>query len=112
MNLRELFSGPDDEATMAEIRACGDKLINQLMNGCDGERDQFMNSEDLHQIYKMLPRRAGSIDALFLYVTAKLHKEHGMMLVPVPIVDVNRMSGRMSTSAMVLYAVRDEQVDV
>lgn len=27
MNIRELFTAPDDKATMNEIHACGDELI-------------------------------------------------------------------------------------
>ena len=91
MNIRELFTAPDDEATLNEIHACGDELIEKLLDGLDD------NSE------------ASSMGGVELH--------HGILLVPVPIVEINRLSDHMQTSGLVLYAVRshdnaDEEVGV
>lgn len=106
MNIRELFTAPNDEATLNEIHACGDELVEKLLDGLDDQSDESsMGGVELDMIYRKLPRKPGALNMLFLYVTEKLHRD-GILLVPVPIVEINRLSDYMQTSGLVLYAVR------
>lgn len=53
MNIRELFTAPDDEATLNEIHACGDELIEKLLDGLDDNSEaSSMGGVELHHIYK------------------------------------------------------------
>lgn len=106
MNIRELFTAPDDKATLNEIHTCGDELIEKLLDGLDDNSEaSSMGGVELNMIYKKLPRKPGALNVLFLYVTEKLHRD-GILLVPVPIVEINRLSDHMQTSGLVLYGVR------
>ena len=109
MDIRKLFREPKDPEAIADIEYYADKVIRKLLTtySTSGESESVSLVQLLNGELNYLPRKEGIIDALFLRIADVLHQRYKAMLVPIPIVSINRLNGHMRVDGMCMRMIKE-----